>query len=49
MKALTAIIFTLFTTAAVAMTCTTNTIMSGGRMTVCTTCCTATGCMTTCM
>ena len=29
--------------------CVTNTVISGGRMTVCTTCCYGTSCTTTCM
>tara|TARA_R110000822_G_scaffold75893_4_gene182571 strand:- start:251 stop:400 length:150 start_codon:yes stop_codon:yes gene_type:complete len=49
MKTVIAFILALSTTAAVAMTCSTNTISMGGKVTVCTTCCTATGCMTTCM
>ena len=49
MKTVIALILALSTTAAIAMTCTTNTISAGGRMTICTTCCSASGCMTTCI
>lgn len=49
MKTVIALILALSTSAAIAMTCTTNTIFMGGKLTVCTTCCTSTGCMTTCI
>ena len=37
------------TATAVYANCVTNTVISGGRMTVCTTCCYGTNCTTTCM
>jgi hypothetical protein len=42
------IIFATSTTVAYA-NCVTNTVFSGGRMTVCTTCCYGGNCTTTCM
>ena len=49
MKTLFAIFATFIALNAYAMTCTSNTIIAGGRMTICTTCCSASGCMTTCL
>ena len=49
MKTLIALILALSASTAIAMTCTTNSIFAGGKMTVCTTCCSASGCMTTCI
>ncbi len=49
MKTVIALILALSTSAAIAMTCTTNSFFAGGKLTVCTTCCSASGCMTTCI